>query len=90
MNNNLNKLKKYISESKLAMIDQEEFLELLSRANEDDLKDMVILFENDPEYILIMYNVYKAKRSVLKRRDKKAWTDILLSEYKSLKEIEKE
>jgi len=90
MNNNLNKLKKCISESKLATIEQEEFLELLSRANEDDLKDMVILFENDPEYILIMYNVYKAKRSVLKRRDKKAWADILLSEYKSLKEIEKE
>jgi len=90
MNNNLNKIKKCILESKLTMVDQEEFLELLSKAKDDDLEDIVALFESDPEYILIMHNVYRAKRAVLKRRDKKAWADILLSEYQSLKEIEKE
>lgn len=88
MNSNLAKLKKMLSESDTPQENQDNFLDLFSGASNEDLMDIVNLFERHPEQIKTLNKFYKFKIKAFKNKDKKAWEEILDQEYQALEELE--
>ena len=82
------KIKELVLKSELTKEDQENLLSLFSKARDEDLKEVVNLFENDFTKIKIISDIYKAKSRVFKNQDKKGWREILEEEHKGLKGLE--
>ncbi len=85
---NLIKIKGLIAQSNLSKKDKNDFLTILAKAKDEELKNIVDLFEKDLWNIEIINNVYKAKKEAICNKDTKMWENILTEEAKSLDTIE--
>ncbi len=78
------KLKEIIKNSSLSLSEQENFLDLFSKAGLKDLSAAVEVFNEKPEWIKKMYDNYKAKKRAIGERNINFWEEILKKEEEDL------
>lgn len=82
--NNREKVRVYIRQSPLTLIEKAEFSDFLSRANNDELAPLVALFEKDAAWVVKFFHNYKDKKAAIDSRDPKRWEKILDEEVAML------
>ncbi|GEM_PF-4069731 len=79
------KVRQYILQSPLALMDKAEFSDFLSRAKEDELAPLVQLFLKDASWVTKLFHNYQDKKAALTARDPKRWEKILDEEERMLR-----
>ncbi len=89
MQTNIEKLKVLIDNSTLDSSDQEDLIELFTKANDSELDSVVDLFSSDSAWIEKVNANYKAKKAIMKVGDFEIWKKIIEEEEKQLEDVEK-
>lgn len=83
--NNREKVRAYILQSPLALMEKAEFSDFLSRAKDEELAPLVALFEKDQNWVVKLFHNYKDKKAAIDSRDSKRWEKILDGEEEMLR-----
>ena len=88
MDNNFQKIKELVLQSELSFPDKEELLLAFMRVNSDeDLIDVLELFNEDPTWIPKISANLKAKNVVAMTGDAVLWDEVLEKQMAELKEL---
>jgi len=87
MTTNLEKLKVQINSSELSDSEQKHLITLFSKAKNKDLEKVVILFEEDENWIRKICDNYKAKLLTFSTNDQEGWQKLLLEEYHTVSQL---
>jgi len=87
MNTNLQRIKDIIYKSELSILEQEELIDLLSRAKNEDLEEAAELFTENPSLIKVLSDNYRAKQAVFATGSADQWKKILAKEEEMLENI---
>lgn len=81
---NLSRIKTIVHISNLDYQDMDNFIDFLSRIDEDDLAILIELFEKKPSWVSKFYQNILTKKEVLNKKDKKGWQKIIEKEKADL------
>jgi hypothetical protein len=81
----LNKLKNLIGQSSLSENDKTYLLNLFSKAEDDHLSDITSLFEENPDLIKQLLEIYKLKEEAITKKDEKLWREVVNRELNLIK-----
>jgi len=84
---NIFKIQQLLSASDLTMRDRDDLMELFFKAEDNELKPVVKLFDKNPDWIKKISENYKAKRSAFANNNYNIWQNIFLEEENQLKEL---
>ena len=70
-------IKRVIAESNLAQEEKDEFSQIISKANTEQLQAIENILSENPEFVATLYKNYKDKLSALAEKDTHQWKKIL-------------
>lgn len=73
--------------SQLSFQKIDDFIIFLSRMDKKNLDILANLFEKQPEWILKYYQNIQTKKAVIRKKDKKAWNELVKKEVMDLLKI---
>lgn len=81
---NIEKFKTLLADSDLPEEEQQELVDVFSRASDADLEPIVQLLSEDPKWIQIVADNYRDKKNAIRANDPAAWEQIIKNEEQVL------
>ena len=82
-------IKQIVSQSNLNPEQQTELIQVLEKANSQELQDICYLLKQNPEIIDKLYQNYKAKMAAFSENDHEKWEQVLNDEEQLILDSEK-
>lgn len=81
------KLINILAKSDLTIEEQDELMDFLTKAKEEDLKEVVDFLTENPGWTRKIYHNYRVKKEALDKRDRVLWGKIISQEIEDLNAI---
>lgn len=85
--NTYQQIQAIIDASRLGDIEKREFGEVFARTKEDALEPILVLFKQDPAWVMKLYENYRQKKEAVVTGSMDAWKDVIDKEKQELEHV---